>query len=239
MRFLRNPYIALAICCALFFSIPLFAWGVHWSWNANDQSSLLVWFYLLTQTVSRPFGIITSGILLFVLMYALNIRKGEWLKFMLVVLLPVIVGQLAVSEIKKTNQEPRPFVVWLSQTDSEIDRHFFQVNAAQRQQLITQHLANNRQIPDWQKQHWLQQVDSAFPSGHTVFAATWGLLAAALLMARRRWLLASVIVLWASGVIVSRLALGMHWPGDLFTSIMIALYLSLPALWWWLRPRAV
>jgi phosphatidylglycerophosphatase B len=238
MRFLTRPYLALMICCASLFAIPLFAWGIHWSWNANDQSALLWWFYLLTQTVSKPFGFITSALMLFVLIYTLNIRRGEWLKFALVMLLPVIVGQVAVSEIKKTNQEPRPYVVWLSQTDTEIDRHFYQDAPVQRQQLITQRLVNNTQIPDWQKQHWLQQVDPAFPSGHTIFAATWALMAVALLVARGRWLLASVVVIWAYGVIISRLALGMHWPGDLFTSIMIALYLSLPAVWWWLRWRS-
>lgn len=237
-RFLRNPYIVLALCCALFFAIPLCAWGMNWTWNANDQSRFLIGFYYLTQTVSRPYGIVTSGLLLFVLIYTLKIRKEEWLKFSLILLLPVIMGQLVVGELKKTNHEPRPYVVWLSQTDSEIDRHFYLVDPAQRQQLILQRLANDSQIPDWQKQHWLNQVDSAFPSGHTVFAATWALLAVALLAARGKRLLAVVITVWAFGVITSRLALGMHWPGDLFTSIMIALYLSLPALWWWLRKRS-
>ena len=123
MRFLTRPYLALMICCASLFAIPLFAWGIHWSWNAKDQSALLWWFYLLTQTVSKPFGFITSALMLFVLIYTLNIRRGEWLKVAQVMLLPVIVGQVAVSASKKSNQETRPYEVWLSQMDTEIARH--------------------------------------------------------------------------------------------------------------------
>lgn len=234
-RIIRNPYLLLIVCCAVLLGIPLTAWMLHWNWNASQQSAGLFGFYLLTQTVSRPYGMIIAALLVGALIYALRIRKAEWFKYAVVLLLPIILGQLAVNMIKRTTPEPRPYIVWLSQTDSEIDRHFYQVDSAERQAMLNKRLESISVIPQWQKQHWLNQTDSAFPSGHTVFAATWALMAVSLLLARGKRLLATIIMLWAMGVIISRLLLGMHWPGDLFTSIMIAFYLSLPAVYFLCR----
>ncbi len=232
MQLLRKPLFLLLLISGMLFCIPLLAWVLHWQWHANAQSSLLWGFYLFTQTVSRPFGYITSLVLLIMMFYSLGIPRIQWGKFALALLLPVIIGQLAINVIKQHNQEPRPYVVWLSQTDRQADQHFYQLDVAQRQQLIKRDLASNGAIPAWQQQHWLAQTDPAFPSGHTIFAATWALMAVSLLLARGKWLLSTVIVLWAAGVIISRLALGMHWPGDVFVSIMLALYLSMPSVYW-------
>ncbi|MRT42976.1 phosphatase PAP2 family protein [Enterobacteriaceae bacterium RIT702] len=230
-RIISNPYLLLIACCAVLFCIPLSTWVLHWNWNASQQSAGLFGFYLLTQTVSRPYGMITAALLVGALIYALRIRKAEWFKYAVVLLLPIILGQLAVNVIKRTTPEPRPYIVWLSQTDNEIDRHFYQVDSAKRQAMLSKRLESISVIPQWEKQHWLKQTDSAFPSGHTVFAATWAMMAVSLLLARGKRLLATIIMLWAMGVMISRLLLGMHWPGDLFTSIMIAFYLSLPAVY--------
>lgn len=67
----------------------------------------------------------------------------------------------------------------------------------------------------------------AFPSGHTIFAATWLMLVVGFVhLLSVRSLTAKVLVsftsLWAVFMLISRLRFGMHYPIDLFISTLIA-----------------
>jgi phosphatidylglycerophosphatase B len=92
-------------------------------------------------------------------------------------------------------------------------------------------LINNTQLPDWLKQHWEFETGYAFPSGHTMFAASWALLGIGLLWPRRRIVTVVILVAWAVGVMGSRLVLGMHWPQDLITATAISWALVTLATW--------
>ncbi|MDR8240911.1 phosphatase PAP2 family protein, partial [Acinetobacter baumannii] len=65
----------------------------------------------------------------------------------------------------------------------------------------------------------------------TMFAASWALLAAGLLWPRRRWGTIAVLLAWATAVMGSRLALGMHWPLDLIVATLISWLLVTVACW--------
>lgn len=229
MRKELTPLITVAGGALVLLIIPAVAWVIHWRWNADSQWSFLWLFYLLTQTVTRPYGILTSLIILSALLWALNIARRDVLRVALIVILPVIIGQFAVGQIKQLTQEPRPYVVWLKQREPQLMQRFYQVDRDKRGQLIATALAQDTRIAGWQKQHWQTQTDYAFPSGHTVFAATWALMVAAIMFSRRRVLLPALVMIWAAGVVASRLLLGVHWPGDLVVSLLMAFGLSLPA----------
>ncbi|MDA4825234.1 phosphatase PAP2 family protein, partial [Enterobacter kobei] len=49
-------------------------------------------------------------------------------------------------------------------------------------------LAEQQDIPTFLRKHWQKETGFAFPSGHTMFAASWALLGVGLLWPRRRTL---------------------------------------------------
>ncbi len=51
---------------------------------------------------------------------------------------------------------------------------------------MKEQLAGQQNIPVFLRQHWQKETGFAFPSGHTMFAASWALLAVGLLWPRRR-----------------------------------------------------
>ncbi len=74
----------------------------------------------------------------------------------------------------------------------------------------------------WLKKHWPFETGFAFPSGHTMFAASWALLGVGLLWPRRHYKTVALLLVWATGVMGSRLLLGMHWPRDLVVATLIS-----------------
>jgi phosphatidylglycerophosphatase B len=64
-----------------------------------------------------------------------------------------------------------------------------------------------------------------------MFAASWALLAVGLLWPRRRTVTIVVLLAWATGVMGSRLLLGMHWPVDLIVATLISWLLVTFATW--------
>jgi phosphatidylglycerophosphatase B len=70
------------------------------------------------------------------------------------------------------------------------------------------------------RKHWQKETGFAFPSGHTMFAASWALLLGC--WPRRRTVTIVILLVWATGVMGSRLLLGMHWPRDLVVATLIS-----------------
>jgi phosphatidylglycerophosphatase B len=81
------------------------------------------------------------------------------------------------------------------------------------------------------REHWQFETGFAFPSGHTMFAASWALLGVGLLWPRRHYKTVAVLMVWAVGVMGSRLLLGMHWPRDLAVATLISWLLVTLACW--------
>ncbi|MCW2482857.1 phosphatase PAP2 family protein, partial [Candidatus Symbiopectobacterium sp. NZEC135] len=102
------------------------------------------------------------------------------------------------------------------------ERYFYSLPRPERARLVAEQLNAQTQIPEWLRAHWQFETGFAFPSGHTLFAATWALLAVGLLWARRHYKTVVVLMVWASGVMGSRLVLGMHWPQDLIAATLMS-----------------
>jgi len=101
--------------------------------------------------------------------------------------------------------------------------------------MVSAAVAENSQLPDWLKKHWAFETGFAFPSGHTMFAASWALLGVGLLWPRRRYVTIVLLMSWAIAVMGSRLVLGMHWPRDLvFATLISWLFITLAT---WLAQR--
>ena len=64
-----------------------------------------------------------------------------------------------------------------------------------------------------------------------MFAASWALLGVGLLWPRRRTVTLAILLIWASGVMASRMVLGMHWPRDLVVATLISWLLVTCAVW--------
>ncbi|EBG0868932.1 phosphatidylglycerophosphatase B, partial [Salmonella enterica] len=143
----------------------------------------------------------------------------------------IIVGQGVKSWVKERVQEPRPFVVWLEKTHHIPVDEFYTLKRTERGHLVKEQLAGQQNIPVFLRQHWQKETGFAFPSGHTMFAASWALLAVGLLWPRRRTFTIAFLLVWATGVMGSRLLLGMHWPRDLVVATLISWLLVTLATW--------
>ncbi|MER1979379.1 phosphatase PAP2 family protein, partial [Pseudocitrobacter faecalis] len=64
-----------------------------------------------------------------------------------------------------------------------------------------------------------KETGFAFPSGHTMFAASWALLAVGLLWPRRRTFTIAILLVW------------MHWPRDLVAATLMSWLLVTVATW--------
>jgi phosphatidylglycerophosphatase B len=143
----------------------------------------------------------------------------------------ILVGQGMKSWIKGRVQEPRPFVIWLEQTQQVPVKQFYTLKRKERAKLVHEQLAQEQKIPEFLRKHWQKETGFAFPSGHTMFAASWALLGVGLLWPRRRWVTIALLLTWATAVMGSRLALGMHWPQDLIVATLISWLLVTLATW--------
>ena len=64
---------------------------------------------------------------------------------------------------------------------------------------MKEQLAEEKNIPQYLRSHWQKETGFAFPSGHTMFAASWALLAVGLLWPRRRTLTIAILLVWGNG----------------------------------------
>lgn len=228
----KKPTIAtgLGFCLPVLVAVPALAWLTGWHWDPLSQSSALGFFYLLTETVSNPFGVITAIVLLSVLLWLLKPGKARMWKCALLIIAPIALGQLSVSVLKHCVQEPRPYVMWLNHNQPDAIQKFYAQDPAGRGLTVLNTLKSSATIPVWQRDHWAKESTWSFPSGHSIFAAAWALLGVGILWPRKRFFAAVVLVAWAVGVLISRLLLGMHWPVDLLGSTALAFILTRPSV---------
>ena len=211
--------------------IPAVAWLSGWQWQPGESNALLRFLFWMTETVTRPWGTLTSLLLSLWVLWCLRFRLRPALLLLLIMNATVLTGQYTKSYIKDQVQEPRPYVVWLEHNHGLDDREFYSMTREARGQRVDELLASDRVLPGWLKRHWAFETGFAFPSGHTLFAASWALLVTGLLWPRRRYITLGVVGLWAGAVMASRLLLGMHWPGDLAMAVLLAWLLVTIATW--------
>lgn len=202
--------------------MPVAVWMMGWQWQPSNDSRWLRLLYWVTETVTQPWGIITHLMLCGWFLWCLRYRLRSAVMLFILSGLVILAGQSIKSWIKPLVQEPRPYVLWLEQAHHVPVNKFYALKRHARAELVKSQLQDEHPIPHWLRRHWQHETGFAFPSGHTLFAASWALLAAGLLGPRKRTLTMAVISIWAIAVMGSRLALGMHWPRDLIAAIFIS-----------------
>ncbi|MTH46339.1 phosphatidylglycerophosphatase B [Intestinirhabdus alba] len=216
---------------ALLLIMPLMVWISDWRWQPEGNAWWLKSLFWLTETVTQPWGIITHGLLCAWFLWCLRFRLRAAITLFVILAAAILLGQGIKSWIKNSVQEPRPFVIWLEKTHHIPVDEFYTLRRSERGNIVKQQLAGQRDIPAFLRQHWQKETGFAFPSGHTLFAASWALLAVGLLWPRRRYVTIAILLVWATGVMGSRMLLGMHWPRDLVFATLISWGLVILATW--------
>ncbi|TKI08114.1 phosphatidylglycerophosphatase B [Martelella alba] len=215
----------------IFMIIPLSVWVSGWQWHPDNEAWWWRALFWVTQTVTAPWGVLSSLVLGGWFLWCLRYRWRQALALAGILLAVLLLGQGAKSIIKNGVREPRPYVVWMAGNYGMNERAFYALPRHARGQWVKDALEQQKRIPDWLRRHWQHETGFAFPSGHSVFAASWGLLALGLLWPRRHYKTAFVVMLWSAMVMISRLVLGMHWPRDVAMGIALAFMLVTSACW--------
>ncbi len=202
---------------------PLIVLAAGWHWLPTAVISGKALLYTMTQTVSRPWGLVSSLLLFTGLIFAIShhISVSKW-RWALLAIIVVWGGQGIKSLLKPYFQEPRPYVVALMAQEHQQASEFYRLSKTQRSEVIQQRSENWPLIPDWQRSHWQHELGYSFPSGHSLFVSCWVLFFYAVLSLQRRWGCLLLVTAWAWMVMWSRMALGMHWPQDVIASVIIA-----------------
>ncbi|MCO6539999.1 MAG: phosphatase PAP2 family protein [Gilliamella sp.] len=216
------------VLLAIFLAVPFTIIAINWHWQPATLNNTSKCLFLITETASFPWGIITSTILfiVFCLLLPQKTKKRIILLWLLLVS-AILSGQIIKSFLKSQTAESRPYVLWMAQEYNISDQQFYSKSRSERKEIIHQLFNNSSTIPSWLSSHWQNETGYAFPSGHTLLAVTWALLALILLKFRQHYVIVSSIIIWSILIELSRLLLGMHSPIDLITSILIAWIISL------------
>ncbi|SUB24746.1 phosphatase PAP2 family protein [Avibacterium avium] len=217
----RLSLYTLLLCC-----VPFFAWLINWHWQGDtNYTQIDTLLYLITETGSSPYAILTCAF--FALVYFFAIRnKKQALAVIAVMALSVGVTQGVKSALKTVFAEPRPFIVQLAEKSSISPEYFYDQPRDVREQIVLDYYAD-KPVDAHLVHHRSKETGYSFPSGHSIFAATWLMLAVGFgqLLGRNnkgmKYLTAGIAV-WAVLMLVSRLRLGMHYPIDLLVSVLLA-----------------
>ncbi len=111
-------------------------------------------------------------------------------------------------------------------TESTTDA-FYHQDRSERAKLVDKFYSTQADTPAWLKAHYEDETGYSFPSGHSIFAATWLMLAVGFsqLLGNRSFkaeLLIGAMTIWGVLMLISRVRLGMHYPIDLFVAIISA-----------------
>ncbi|QLB12966.1 phosphatidylglycerophosphatase [Bisgaardia hudsonensis] len=221
--------IRLSLYTLLLCLVPLFTLTIGWHWQENMSLTRFDYLlYLITETGSVPYAIITCGF--FALIYFVSIsNKKQAILVIITMAFSVVLTQGIKSGLKTVFAEPRPFISAISEHSNMMTEYFYDQSKEKRANIVQHyyHSVNFDNVPSWLVEHRAKETGYSFPSGHTIFAVTWLLLATGFskILGREnpklKWITAFISI-WAILMLVSRLRLGMHYPIDLLTSTIIA-----------------
>lgn len=230
MRFsgMYNIIKRITLGSLLLLIMPILLWVSGWHWCPGSNELLLKVLYWVTETATLPWGgVLASVILGSQFLWRLHLRYKAAIGVVILLYITILVGQGIKVIIKERVQEPRPFVVWLEHYHGMNKEYFYLLDRKQRSLLVAKSSLGQNLVPSWLSTYWQFETDSAYPSGHTVFVTTWALLGVGLLWPRGHYTTVVLLMLWAVGVMGSRLILGMHWPRDLVMGTLIAWLLGI------------
>ncbi|MGF1687855.1 phosphatase PAP2 family protein [Photobacterium japonica] len=217
--------IALLVFATLLSGVLMFYSQANLAAPASDAIGMF--FSSLTFSAGNP-GFLITITLLMTIPLALRLPRKTVCKLGIQFAILLVLSFAAKSGLKHLTEVPRPYTYELEAlgivSSPEDFYHMDEVGKDNAVHAASQH------ISAWRIKHWLGETNYSLPSGHTIFAAVCVVFWGGFFLRRRRYLPAGVLVLWATGVGVSRIWLGMHWPTDLLTSICCAalLYLCVP-----------
>ncbi|WP_392563888.1 phosphatase PAP2 family protein [Orbus wheelerorum] len=221
---IKKSFVTLVI----FLIVPTFLIVIGWQWQPEALNSSSQYLFWLTQMAGMPWALLTCVILPLVFAFCLRITSLRKFIILLIILaLSVLVGQGIKSVVKNYTAESRPFVLWIEKSYQVDDDYFYSLPRDERQQIIKQYVYLSPKIPNWLYQHWRNETGYTFPSGHTLFAATWAFLALIFLNFKRHRIIIILMIMWAILIEISRLALGMHHPIDVISGSILAWLIAL------------
>lgn len=206
----------------LLLSIPSVVLMLGWQWQPTDHPLGGMSTLWIADSAAKPWGAISVIVFLALLFMVLKLKRNNFIQLAVIIVATLAVGQLIKVAVKNTVKEPRPYVIWVSGNLHITSEEFYQVSRSDREQLLQNGLANSSAIPGWQLKHWKAETGYAFPSGHSLFAATLALFVFVLFMLCRHYFLATLGLLWGIDVTVGRIVLGMHWASDVIVGILIS-----------------
>ena len=222
----------LSLYTLLLCLVPFFAWIAAFRWQGNGQlTEADYWLYLLTETGSFPYEAITSVIFALLFAFLFKTRK-QWALGVVFMAVFVLGSQVVKQGLKATFAEPRPFTIYLAEQTGGTTEAFYALERQARAKLVEQYFTHQADTPAWLEKHYENETGYSFPSGHSIFAATWLLLAVGFveLLGNRSMgakLLIAGLAIWSGLMLISRIRLGMHYPIDLFIAIVVSWILSL------------
>ncbi len=227
MRPVLKPVTAAA---ALLLLPPLAAWLSGWTWRLPADSAWLRAQIAITDTAGLPRALATCGVFCAIILWTHRSGPRRACGLAAFCLAATLAGQGVKAAIKNTVRDSRPYVDWLAARQGVPPETFYRMPRPGRAAWIRQAAAGPPSVPPALHAHWQRETGYSFPSGHTIFSATWTLLCVGLLWPRRHRAACAAIVLWGALAACSRMTLGMHWPWDLASGTAIAWLLALATL---------
>lgn len=216
------------VTLAIFLITPIVIIAINWQWQPQSLNSMSKYLFWLTQTAGIPWAILTCAFFPVLFAICLKIKsKVQFIKLVLILAMAILLGQLFKTVIKSYTADSRPFVIWIEKNHHIDDKYFYSLPRSEREAVIEQYVYQSPEIPNWLFQHWKNETGYTFPSGHTLFAATWAFLALLFLNFKRGQNVIGFIIAWAVFIEISRLALGMHHPIDLICGSILAWAIAL------------
>ncbi|PPI86787.1 phosphatidylglycerophosphatase B [Candidatus Pantoea edessiphila] len=202
--------------------VPLIFWLSDWHWHPYKSAITLKWIFLIMETVTSPWVILTNLILNTWIFKCLHSKAKILLKLFCIINIIIIAGQQIKSFVKCKSQEPRPYIIWLEHHYGLNIHNFYLLKNKERSEIVSNLLNSNQILPVWLKRHWIHETGYSLPSGHTMFASSWALLTISLLWPYRCYKTIAIIFIWAYFVSISRMLFGMHWIQDLILANILA-----------------
>ncbi|MDR2981925.1 MAG: phosphatidylglycerophosphatase B [Puniceicoccales bacterium] len=212
---------AISVAALVLLLFPVITELSGWHWQPVGNSPWLGIQLFITDSAGFPWAVGTCFLISILLVWQLRLNVAYGFFLVGLCLTAIMIGQGVKSAFKNIAQESRPYVVWLEQRYAIPPESFYEMPRTERAELIQKTVAEEPLIPEPLREHWQSETGYSFPSGHTMFSATWALLGVGVLWPRQKYFLSGVLVLWAVAAAGSRMILGMHWPMDLIVSTLI------------------
>ncbi|MCW8327937.1 phosphatase PAP2 family protein [Photobacterium sp. SDRW27] len=218
-------YIALLLFATIMSGILMFFSTADLSSNVTDSTGLV--FTLLTESAGSP-GFLITVVGLSLIPFIVKLPKKSIFRLGIQFAILLVLSFVAKTTLKHVTEVPRPYTYQLQSlgiVHSASD--FYQLSDTEKEAAVD---SARTTVSEWRLSHWQGETNYSLPSGHTIFAAVCVVFWGGFFLGRRQFVPAAILIIWATGVGVSRIWLGMHWPTDLLASMACAglLYCFVP-----------